>query len=223
MENALRVIAAFLVAYLVGSIPVAFIVVRIFWRQDIRTLGSGNTGATNVLRVFGTAPGLAVLAMDMGKGALAVWLASLLVPSGWDATATDWVLVGAAIAAVIGHSFSPWIGFSGGKGVATAAGALMVAGPGVWPIALVIFLAAVGISRMVSAGSIAVALTFPIICWLIYPERIALLLLSLVMSGFVLWRHRSNIRRIAAGDETKISFRRRLWGQKQAPRDDGSE
>jgi glycerol-3-phosphate acyltransferase PlsY len=105
--------------------------------------------------------------------------------------------------------------------VATAAGALAVVGPKVWPVLLVVFLVAAGISRMVSVGSIAVAVAFPIACWLIYPERVALLLLSLVMSGFVLWRHRSNMRRIAAGEETKISFRRRLWGR-QTPPDDGS-
>lgn len=221
METVLRIAAAVAVAYLVGSIPSAFIVVRVFWRQDIRRLGSGNTGATNVLRVFGTAPGLAVLAMDIGKGALAVWLASLFIPAVWSETATDWVLVLATVAAVVGHSFSPFIGFSGGKGVATAAGALAVVGPKVWPVLLVVFLIAVGISRMVSVGSIAVAVAFPISCSRIYPERVALLLLSLVMSGFVLWRHRGNMRRIAAGEEAKISFRRRLWGQKTPP-DDGS-
>jgi len=222
METALRIVAALLVAYLTGSIPWAFIVVRLFWHQDIRTLGSGNTGATNVLRVFGTAPGITVLVLDVAKGALAVLLASLFIPPDWSPTAADALRVAAAVAAIVGHAFSPWIGFSGGKGMATAAGALSVVAPAVWPLMLVLFVVVVAAGRMVSLGSIIVALVFPVACWLLYPERQALLVLSLVASGFVLWRHRANVRRIAAGEETRISFKRRLWGRQGTPPNDGS-
>lgn len=221
MEQALRVLAAGVVAYLAGSIPWAFVVVRVFWGQDIRTLGSGNTGATNVLRVFGVAPGIGVLLLDGAKGALGVWLATLLAPAQWGPSGTDWMGVLGAAASIAGHSFSPWIGFRGGKGVATTAGAVLVLAPRVWPLVLLVFLVTVGLSRIVSVGSIVIAVFFPVACRLLYPDRTALLLFALAACVFVLWRHRGNMKRIVQRQEPTISFRRRLWGRRP-PGDDGS-
>src|SRR5574340_480991 len=110
MEPALRILAAAVVAYLSGSIPWAVIVVRVFWKQDIRTLGSGNTGATNVLRVFGAVPGIAVLLLDAAKGALGVHLAQVLAPGAWGPVGQDWFMALGAVMAIAGHSFSPFIG-----------------------------------------------------------------------------------------------------------------
>jgi glycerol-3-phosphate acyltransferase PlsY len=222
MDAAVRIIAAVVAAYLVGSVPWAAIVVRIFWKQDIRTLGSGNVGATNVLRVFGTAPGLAVLALDGAKGAVGVALAGLLVPDGWAAGQADWFRVLGAVAAIAGHAFSPWLGFRGGKGVATAAGAVLIVAPRVWPLMLVTFLVAVALSRIVSVGSLAVAVAFPPVTSLVYPGRWALVAFAVVASLLVVWRHRANIRRIARGEESKITFRRRMWDElKRSTKDRG--
>lgn len=221
METALRLIAAAVVAYLCGSVPWAAIVVRVFWKQDIRTLGSGNTGATNVLRVFGTAPGVAVLLLDAAKGAVAVWLASLFIPNGWGAVAADWFRVLGAVAAVAGHSFSPWLGFRGGKGVATAAGSIIVLAPRVWPVMLLVFIVVVAIGRMVSLGSIVLAVLVAPVTSIAYPGRWALVLFSVVIGALVLWRHRTNITRIAHGEESKITFRRRMWDEMKRRRDSG--
>jgi glycerol-3-phosphate acyltransferase PlsY len=208
-------------AYLVGSIPWAVIVVRVFWKQDIRSLGSGNTGATNVLRVFGTAPGLAVLFLDGAKGALAVALGSLLVPTGWSQSLADWFGVLSAVAAIAGHSFSPWLGFKGGKGVATTAGALLVLAPRVWPVMVVVFVVTVAVWKMVSLGSIVLALIFPVVVSVAYPERWALLVLAIAVSVLVLWLHRSNIGRIARREEAKITFKRRMWDEMKRRRNNG--
>ena len=237
METALRIIGAALVAYLCGSIPWAVIVVKLYWKQDIRTLGSGNTGATNVLRVFGTFPGIVVLVLDAAKGALGVWLAWMFAdpafgaPQSWGASGYDWFGVLGSLAAVAGHSFSPFIGFKGGKGVATTAGALLVLAPKVWPVMLVVFVLVIALWRMVSLGSVVIALIFPGVSWWMYPDRHALLILSVLLTVLVVWRHRSNLGRIVHGTESKISFRRRTWddlkdreGSPEPPAgDDGGE
>lgn len=222
MEPVIRVLGAALVAYLVGSIPWAVIVVKIFWKQDIRTLGSGNTGATNVLRVFGTPPGLAVLALDAGKGALGVALAMLLVPAAWAADGLDWFGVIGALAAIAGHSFSPFIGFRGGKGVATAAGAIIMLAPKIAPVMVVVFVLVVAIWKYVSLGSIVIAAIFPGVSWLLYPDRRALLLFAFATAALVIWRHRSNIGRIRRGEESRITFRRRTWDELKHRHEQGS-
>jgi len=222
MEPVLRIVGAGLTAYLVGSIPWAVIVVRLFWKQDIRALGSGNTGATNVLRVFGTAPGLAVLALDAAKGALGVWLALLFVPAAWAADGRDWFMMLGAMASIAGHSFSPFIGFRGGKGVATAAGAIITLAPKVIPVMLVIFVVTVAIWKYVSLGSIVIAAFFPGVSWLLYPDRHGLLLFAVLTASLVIWRHRTNIGRIRRGEESKINFRRRTWDDLKSRRNDGS-
>jgi glycerol-3-phosphate acyltransferase PlsY len=224
MDAVLRSISAALVAYLCGTIPWAVIVVRIFWRTDIREYGSGNTGATNVLRVFGPAPGISVLVLDAAKGAAGVWLAALLAPDAWGAAGTDWFLVLGAIAAIAGHSFSPWIRFQGGKGVATTAGALLIVAPRVWLVMLIVFLVVVALGRMVSLGSIVLAIIFPVVSYVAHPDRVALILFSLLVSVLVLWRHRSNMGRIARGEEAKITFVRRMWDEgKGSSGDEGAE
>jgi glycerol-3-phosphate acyltransferase PlsY len=222
VEPVLRILGAAVGAYLAGSIPWAVIVVKIFWKQDIRTLGSGNTGATNVLRVFGTAPGIAVLVLDAAKGALGVLIALLLVPDGWGLDGRDWFMVLGAIAAIAGHSFSPFIGFRGGKGVATAAGAIVMLAPRVVPVMLVIFVIAVAVSKYVSLGSIVIAALFPGVSWWAYPDRHALFWFSVLAAALVIWRHRSNLVRIRRGEESKITFRRRVWDEIKARNRDRS-
>jgi glycerol-3-phosphate acyltransferase PlsY len=223
VEIAVRFVAAAVVAYLMGAMPWAVIVVRLFWKQDIRTLGSGNSGATNVLRVFGVPPALAVAVLDVAKGALGVWLAMLIAPADASLDMRDWFGVVGALAAVTGHSYSPFIGFRGGKGVATSAGALMVLAPWVWPPLLLAFVVLVAAVKIVSVASMTLALLLPLACWLIYPERHILLLFGVLTSAVVLWRHRSNMKRLAHGEEPKITFKRRLWDDMKSRTNDRGE
>ncbi|GAB4285514.1 MAG: glycerol-3-phosphate 1-O-acyltransferase PlsY [Coriobacteriia bacterium] len=221
MEYAWRIGSAALASYALGSIPFAILVGRLFWGEDIRHHGSGNTGATNVLRVFGPAPGFLVLALDALKGAAAVWIAAALAAPAWGMSGHDWMSVLGATVAVAGHSFSPFIGFSGGKGVATAAGAIVVAAPQSAAVMVAVFLIVVGIWHMVSLGSITIAALFPLVTALLYPGRTALIVFAVFACVLVIWRHRSNIGRIARGEESKITFKRRLWDEVRKRRQGG--
>ncbi|MBN2247247.1 MAG: glycerol-3-phosphate 1-O-acyltransferase PlsY [Coriobacteriia bacterium] len=213
MSEALRILGTTFGAYLVGSIPFAVIVVRLFWKQDIRDFGSGNTGATNVLRVFGAVPGLSVYALDALKGAAGVWLGILLVPEAWGATGRDWFIVLGAAAAIAGHTLSPFLGFRGGKGVATASGAIMVAAPRVALVMVALFVVIVAIWKYVSLGSIVIAVAFPVVCLVAYPGRYALAVFAVLVAAYVIWKHRTNIGRIRRGEEHRISFKRRMWDE----------
>ncbi|MDZ4064505.1 MAG: glycerol-3-phosphate 1-O-acyltransferase PlsY, partial [Coriobacteriia bacterium] len=157
----LRFWAAYVVAYLLGAIPFALIVGKLGYKTDLRQHGSGNLGATNVYRVLGWKAGLAVVVLDVTKGAAAVAIAMLLHPEHMGSEVHDWVLIGAMIAAVLGHSYSPYIKLRGGKGVATAAGALLVIEPLALSILLLVFIGVIAATRMVSLGSIVVALGYP--------------------------------------------------------------
>ncbi len=224
MSEVLRIAGTVLGAYLVGSIPFAVIVVRLFWKQDIRDFGSGNTGATNVLRVFGAAPGLSVYALDALKGAVGVWLAMALAPDAWGSTGLDWFIVLGAMAAVAGHTLSPFLGFRGGKGVATASGAIIVAAPRVAVVMIAIFIITVAVWKYVSLGSIVIAAAFPVVCLIAYPQRYALAVFAVLVAAYVIWKHRSNIGRIRRGEEHRISFRRRMWDEvRPVPEDEGRE
>jgi glycerol-3-phosphate acyltransferase PlsY len=209
LETIARIAAPLAVGYLVGGIPWALIVGKRFYGIDLREHGSGNLGATNVFRSLGFRAGLAVFALDIAKGAAAVALAMLLCPPEITGNARDWVLISVAMSAVLGHSFSPYIRFRGGKGVATAAGTIAVMMPMVWPILFVSFIVIVAIWRMVSLASIIMAIEFPILTWMLYPDRPALMTFAVVAATLVIIRHWSNIGRIARGEENKISLSRR--------------
>jgi len=188
-----------------GSIPFAVLVSRLFFHTDIREHGSGNPGATNTARILGPAAGVAVFVLDAAKGAVGVAIARLVV-LGWTGDARDWVLVGAALAAMEGHSFSPFIGFRGGKGVATAAGAAVVLMPVACGISLLTFLAVLWVGRMVSLGSVVIACELPVLMVLLYGDRTPMVLFGFAAGAFVLWRHHDNIGRIFAGQEATISL-----------------
>ncbi len=209
LETIARIAAPLAVGYLVGGIPWALIVGRGFYGVDPRDHGSGNLGATNVFRVLGFRAGLAVFVLDIAKGAAAVAVAMLLCPPEITGNARDWVLVSVAMSAILGHSFSPYIRFRGGKGVATGAGTIAVMMPMAWPILFVSFIVVVAAWRMVSLGSIVIAIEFPILTWVLYGDRPALMVFSLVAATLVIARHWANIGRIARGEESKISLSRR--------------
>lgn len=205
----MRIAIALVGAYLLGGIPWALLVGKGFYKVDVREHGSGNLGATNVMRVLGWKAALVVLLLDIGKGALGVYACGLLVPgpSSGD-LAHDWAMTGAALAVMAGHSFSPYIGLRGGKSVATGAGALAVLVPLTLPFLVLSFALVVVITRIVALSSIIISMEFPLLVWWLYPGDAALLALSLVAAGLVIWRHSANIVRIVKGEEPRISFKR---------------
>lgn len=208
MELALRVALILVGSYLVGAIPFSLLVGKLFYKVDLRLQGSGNLGATNVYRVFGWKAGLSVAILDIAKGSAAVGLAALLTPAEFVSVQQDWLLIVAAMAAVAGHSYSPYIRFKGGKGVATAAGALLFVTPMAWIFLLVTFVSVIWITRYVSLGSISAAVLYPILVTTFYRDRPAVIVAGFVIAAVVLWRHRTNMVRLYRGEESKIQFKK---------------
>ena len=184
-------------AYLIGSVAFAVLLVRISTGKDIRTEGSGNAGATNVLRAHGKRLGLTVAALDVAKGALAVWLVRL-------ATADPRYAAAAAFAAVLGHVFPIYYGFRGGKGVATAVGAFLVLAP--WPtLACVgVFVLVVAATRYVSLGSIVGMVLLPPIAGLLFHAPRSVVLAAAATAVLIVLKHRENLARLASGKERKL-------------------
>jgi glycerol-3-phosphate acyltransferase PlsY len=191
---------AVLVAYLIGAVPIGWLVARAFGVRDIRRHGSGNIGATNVLRTAGKLPAITTLLGDVGKGCLAVTLASRL---GAD---DPGVIATAAVAAVAGNCWSVFLRFRGGKGVATGLGVLLTVVPLATLAALPVFLAVVLTTRFVSLGSLLCALCVPLGAWALgYPP--AFVLGAVVISAIIAGRHHENIGRLLAGTESRVGRR----------------
>jgi len=197
-------------AYLLGSIPTGFLLMRFFRKQDIRTLGSGNIGATNVLRSGAKGLGAATFLLDMLKGCCAVWLGAVLAPH----LLPDWSLRNvealAALCAVLGHMFPVWLGFKGGKGVATGFGVFLVAAPWAALAAITVFALILGISRFVSLGSILGAASFPIFAWfLVTGEKpVFFLVVQATVALLIIVKHHQNVRRLFAGTESRLGSHR---------------
>lgn len=187
-----------LAAYLLGSIPNSYIAGRLTRGIDLREHGSGNLGATNTFRVLGAPIAVPVLILDVLKG----FVPAAAFPQ-WDTSAVwRWALAYGA-AAIIGHVFSAFLRFRGGKGVATAAGVFLALAPVAVLIALAVWAVAVWQSRMVSLGSILAALTL-IAVLALYERRPEVLLLGISVAAFVVWGHRANIGRIRRGEEPRF-------------------
>lgn len=202
--NNLLAVALPIFAYLLGSIPVGWIVGKVFYHKDIRKDGSGNVGATNALRLFGTATGIVVLLLDAAKGFIATFLAVKLLPAGSPIMALCALLV------ILGHVFPLYLGFKGGKGVATAAGAFLGVAPASLGLGLVAFIIVTWLSRYVSLGSIVAALVFLVhSLWQISRAEAAdyasLVLISFVVLMIII-KHRGNMLRLIQGTENKIVF-----------------
>ncbi len=196
-----------LVAYLIGSIPIGWIVGKAFYHKDIRREGSGNVGATNALRLFGTTTGIIVLLLDMAKGFIATMLAIKMLPAGSPFVALCALLV------ILGHVFPVYLGFKGGKGVATAGGAFLALAPLSLMVAIVTFIIVVFITRYVSLGSIIAAMAFLFhALWRLNSsgnsDYASLVLISVVVLMIVL-KHRSNLQRLFTKEEHKIHFTRK--------------
>jgi len=200
------------IAYLLGSIPFGLIVAR-SRGIDIRTVGSGNIGATNVLRSVGKSWGILTLFLDALKGLIPALIFPLLAEAAGEAFAInnyDILKVSCGCVAVLGHNFPIFLKFKGGKGIATTAGALIGIAPAALGIGLIAFALAFGISRMVSMGSIIAAATIPVAAWLLYIDQGLLIPIVLTILGLLaIWRHRANIGRIIKGKENRISFKKK--------------
>ncbi|MET0552779.1 MAG: glycerol-3-phosphate 1-O-acyltransferase PlsY [Vicinamibacteria bacterium] len=195
----MTVVLVLLASYLLGSIPFSYLVARLRG-VDVRTVGSGNVGATNVMRSAGKAAGIAAFLLDAAKGAVAALLARKFAP-GLAAPPL------AAVSAIVGHMYPVWLGFRGGKGVATGAGAFLPLAPLATAAGLAAFALAAALSRHVSVGSMtgaivlaasAAALGAPWPVWLA----------AAAMAALIVWKHRENIRRLADGTESRIGARR---------------
>lgn len=200
-------------AYLLGSIPFGYLLVRIFRGEDVRLTGSGNIGATNVARTGAKGLGIATLVLDALKGALAVWLAGILAASKYNICGDFFahpcahplrLMSVAALFAVLGHVFPMWLRFKGGKGVATALGVFCVLFPKAILVALAIFILVVAVTRYVSLGSILGAIAFPVAAYFMQDSDWLSLLLASSVALIVVVKHHENIRRLLAGTENRF-------------------
>jgi glycerol-3-phosphate acyltransferase PlsY len=201
-----------LTAYLLGSIPTGFLVGKARG-IDLRTVGSGNIGATNALRVLGRPAGVFVLLADALKGALAVFVVAQLAANWIDAPMNslnrDWLAICAGVCAILGHNYTCWLHFKGGKGIATSAGVLVALVTIPLLIILAVWIVVFAISRYVSLASIAASITLPFACW-VDQKSTALILVTGAMGVLAVYKHKANIRRLLNGTESR-------FGRKPAP------
>jgi acyl phosphate:glycerol-3-phosphate acyltransferase len=184
------------IAYLLGAIPFGYLLVKWKTGADVRAAGSGNIGATNVMRTTGRVAGFATLLLDIAKGYAAVWIAGRL--TGEDAL---WMSL-AAIAVMAGHAYPVFLGFKGGKAVASFVGAFACLIPGALAVEIIIFVVVVIWTRHISMGSIVGAATFPLAAYLVARAPWFAILASVLACGFIIYRHSSNIHRLRMGTES---------------------
>jgi glycerol-3-phosphate acyltransferase PlsY len=198
-------------AYLLGSIPFGYLLVRFLRKEDVRSTGSGNIGATNVARTGGTTLGLLTLLLDALKGYLAVLLAMHLAPNTANGPST--LAIAAAVAAVVGHVFPVWLRFRGGKGIATALGVFIALAPLVALSSVGIFALIVATTRLVSLGSILAAVSIPFLAILLVPHRSTELLIGLsFISLLSILKHHANIVRLLHGKESRFGSSKKSDG-----------
>jgi glycerol-3-phosphate acyltransferase PlsY len=196
------------IGYVAGACPFGLWLGRWFRGIDVRTVGSKNMGATNVYRSLGAPLGIATLLLDVAKGAVPVWLASRVFDGGGPLL-RDAAAVATGLAAVLGHVFSFWTGFRGGKGVATTAGVLLALAPLAFAAFAVVFVVTVTLTKFISLGSTLGAIAFVIALAVRTPQPLIdpRVWLGLVLTLLIVWRHRENYARIARGEERRFSFK----------------
>jgi glycerol-3-phosphate acyltransferase PlsY len=187
-------------AYLIGGIPFGYLLVR--WRtgEDVRATGSGNIGATNVLRSSGRGLGVATLLLDVAKGWVAVWLTAR-----YSSGEPVWTAL-AALAVILGHAFPVMLRFQGGKAVASFVGAFAYLAPLPLLAITIVFVAVVAVTRYISLGSILGAALFPLAVWMIDHPDHTRVVAALLGGAFIIWRHKANIVRLRAGNENVFTF-----------------
>ncbi len=200
---AFQILLVTLIAYFLGGVPFGYLFVRYAFGRDIRTMGSGNIGATNVHRSAGGKAGVIVLLLDILKGFLAVWIAGLLCHND------PLVLAAAVVAVMVGHSFPVFLGFKGGKAVACYIGAFLYLAPFVLLVTLFIFVLIVSISKYISLASILASLLFPLLYWMMMHPPAPILAAALFAALLITYRHKANISRLIAGNENVFSLKSR--------------
>ena len=196
-------LAGVLIAYLLGSIPFGFVLVKALTGGDVRRSGSGNIGATNVLRTAGRAAGIVTLFLDFAKGYVALWITSRLTDGD-----PLWMSL-AAVATILGHAYPVFLKFKGGKAVATTLGAFLYLTPSAILAVLVVFLAAVVLTRYISLGSILAAGLFPLAVYLISHPPFPVIFASLFAGVLIVYRHKENIARLREGTERVLFLGRK--------------
>ncbi len=201
-------IASLIIAYLLGSIPFGYLIVKLTRGADIRETGSGGTGATNVTRKAGKAAGIVTLVLDALKGFVVVLIARWLTGEG----GTSWIVAAAAVLAVVGHCFPVWLKFKAGKGVATGLGVVVAIVPGAVLAASVVFVAVVWRTRFVSLGSVTAAAFVPLWTLLVHvwgernPDFGPIITVLCASSALIIAKHSENIKRLMAGTENKFGL-----------------
>ena len=207
LENFLNHCWFLLVAYFLGSIPFGLLLAKLFGNADVRTAGSGNIGAANVARVAGPLAGILTLVLDTAKGAAAVLLAARFTHES-----AAWMML-AALAALVGHCFSVWLKFKGGKGVATALGVFLALCPPAALAALLLFALVAASWRYISLGSISAAAAMPLLMYFLWaPHHAPPLIItfgSLAATLLVVYQHRANIQRLVRGEEPRFSVNKK--------------
>jgi acyl phosphate:glycerol-3-phosphate acyltransferase len=194
---------AIVAAYLIGGIPFGYLLVKVTTGKDVRASGSGNIGATNVLRTTGRGVAVATLLLDIAKGFVSVWIAARLTDDD------PWWTSAAALAVMAGHAYPVFLKFKGGKAVASFIGAFLYLTPLPLFAVLIVFVIAVAATRHISAGSVLAAGTFPLAVWLILHPPAPVLIASLIAGAFIVMRHRANIERLHAGTESVFVWTKR--------------
>jgi len=204
-----RLLLPAIVGYLCGAVPSGLWVGRVARGVDVRALGSGNLGATNVYRALGPTLGVLTLLLDVAKGALPVWFAPPLLLGSSDPWALELGRVVTGVAAVAGHVWTFLAEFKGGKGVATTVGVLLALSPAAFGVFVGVFVATVAITRYVSLGSTLGAVAFVAALWGLRSAGAGgpTLALGAILAAVIMWRHRDNYRRLARGEERKFSLR----------------
>lgn len=192
---------AVIVAYLLGSIPFGYLLVKCWRGQDVRATGSGSIGATNVSRVLGALGGLLTLLFDLAKGYAAVWLTAVL--TGQE---VHW-LAAAGLAAILGHMFPVFLRFRGGKGVATGLGVFIYFTPWAVAVAVILWLLVVAVWRYISLGSILATAAYPVFAYALYQPALPVTLAAIVAASLIIIRHAGNIQHLVAGTERKFKLR----------------
>jgi len=220
--RSLSIVAA---AYLLGSIPTGYLLMRFVRKQDIRSLGSGNIGATNVLRSGAKGLGAATFLFDLLKGVIAVMLGARLAAIGFPPLQVHSAEALAAVCAVLGHMFPIWLGLRGGKGVATAFGVFVVLAPWAALGSLAIFIVVFAVGRFVSLASILSAAAFPLLAWLVAPYSRTPIVFGVIVfvAALIVIKHAQNIQRLMAGTEYRFGSGKKKAGNSATPSDEAKD